>query len=50
VNACVQPEGYTTNGADCDDADENINPGVPDCVSTPGVNDDCDALTDEDGC
>lgn len=47
TRAMIQPAGYSTIGGDCDDANTNIRPGAPELCN--GINDDCDALTDE-GC
>ena len=44
VLACLQPETYTTNGDDCNDADSTINPLAEEVCD--GVDNDCDALID----
>lgn len=45
--ACVCPDAYTDNGADCDDADPLAAPAFPEYCD--GVDNDCDAEIDEDG-
>ena len=45
--ATSRPSGYSTIGGDCDDANPNSHPGATEICN--GINDDCDALTDE-GC
>lgn len=44
--ACEQPDGYVSNDTDCDDGDEDINPGAEEECNF--VDDDCDAQIDED--
>ena len=43
--ACEQPANYEDNGDDCNDASAGINPGAAETCN--GVDDDCDATTDE---
>lgn len=43
--ACSQPAGTLANGADCDDALANINPGATEICNS--LDDDCDATTDD---
>ncbi|MEY3212756.1 MAG: hypothetical protein RIT28_3237 [Pseudomonadota bacterium] len=47
VTACEAPSGYGAGAADCDDSDAAISPAAVELCN--GVDDDCDALTDEDG-
>ena len=42
---CDQPIGYVADSTDCDDADPLINPAAEEICD--GVDNDCDALTDE---
>ncbi|MBK7151841.1 MAG: hypothetical protein IPH72_08790 [Sandaracinaceae bacterium] len=47
-SGCSQPAGTATVPGDCDDTSYLRNPGVPDdCATQIGVDDDCDASTDE---
>ncbi len=48
TTACDQPSDATTDDTDCDDTDEDINPGAEE-VCTDGVDDDCNGTAD-DGC
>ena len=43
---CAQPEGYTADMGDCDDADGDINPGVSD-DSCDGIDQNCDGVPDD---
>jgi len=47
VLACSAPAGYVLNHTDCNDGNAAVRPGAPELCN--GINDDCDALTDE-GC
>ena len=53
TSSCERPTGYkvaselTATSGDCDDNDQNRNPGAPEVCN--GVDDDCDGETDE-GC
>ena len=44
--ACEAPDGWLTDGSDCDDADPARHPGAVELCN--GVDDDCDAEVDED--
>ncbi|MFZ5476631.1 MAG: MopE-related protein [Myxococcota bacterium] len=44
--SCEAPSGFVTTPGDCDDTDPSINPGTPELCNA--VDDDCDAVTDED--
>ena len=44
--ACLVPSGYVLVSTDCDDAEPNRNPGEIEVCN--GVDDDCDALNDDD--
>jgi len=43
---CLQPAGWVEDSADCDDGDEAIHPDATEICDD--VDDDCDALVDED--
>ncbi len=43
---CEPQPGYVDNNGDCDDANENVNPGAPE--ECDGLDNDCDGLTDDD--
>jgi hypothetical protein len=45
VLACVQPNGYVSNGDDCNDANASIHPGVGEFCND--YDDDCDGLIDD---
>ncbi len=45
VRACSPPAGYVAASNDCDDADNNVNPGAFDACN--GRDDDCDGTLDE---
>ncbi len=47
--ACDEPADYASRGTDCDDTSAAISPADPERCSTPGVDDDCDGVEDEDG-
>ena len=42
---CTPPANYVLVPGDCDDANENINPGVPELCN--GLDDDCNTLVDD---
>jgi hypothetical protein len=44
--ACTQPSGTVAAGGDCDDTDPAIHPDADETCN--GIDDDCDALIDED--
>jgi Right handed beta helix region/Putative metal-binding motif len=44
TQACSQPLNYVSNSDDCDDSNENINPGVEEVCN--GADDNCDGQTD----
>jgi hypothetical protein len=44
VSACLPPDGYVDNDADCADADPSVHPGVED--DCDGVDNDCDGVVD----
>ncbi|MEO0600091.1 MAG: putative metal-binding motif-containing protein [Myxococcota bacterium] len=46
LTACPDTPGYALVGGDCDDDDDTVAPDLPD-ICNGGVDDDCDATTDE---
>jgi len=44
--ACSQPSGSVADSSDCDDGDSAVNPAAAELCN--GVDDDCDAVVDED--
>ena len=44
--SCVQPINTVTNNTDCNDSNENINPGAPE-ICNSGVDDDCTGFADD---
>ena len=44
--ACEQPDGWTDDGSDCDDDDAAVNPAATE--ECDGIDNDCDALVDDD--
>jgi len=48
TQACSAPVGYVANSSDCNDSNGAINPGATEICD--GVDNDCDGLSDENGC
>jgi hypothetical protein len=47
IDACSLPADYVLDNTDCDDSDEDVNPGtVENCVNS--IDDDCDGFVDFD--
>ncbi len=46
IQQCDAPKGYGRGDGDCDDADPDVNPGMLELCN--GVDDDCDAVIDEE--
>jgi hypothetical protein len=46
TDACVAPSGYVSDATDCDDSDEDVNPGATELCDD--VDNNCDGTTDED--
>jgi len=44
---CEGPQGFVLDGTDCDDGDADVHPDAEEICN--GIDDDCDATTDEDG-
>lgn len=47
ISACAEPSGYTSDDADCDDGDADINPAATETCN--GYDDDCDDVADDAG-
>jgi hypothetical protein len=47
LDSCEQPDGYTEDGTDCDDALSDVNPGATEQCNS--IDDDCDGEVDESG-
>jgi hypothetical protein len=45
LDACEQPTDYTTDDADCDDSDADINPDATEICGN-GIDEDCDGVDD----
>jgi hypothetical protein len=45
TTACSQPSGHVADATDCDDRDDDINPGADELCN--GFDDDCDGASDE---
>jgi hypothetical protein len=48
VHACDQPDGFVPSSDDCDDGDEDVNPGTAERCN--GIDDDCDGVVDGPRC
>jgi len=46
TQACAQPSGYVSDDSDCDDHDDDVNPGAQELCD--GIDNDCDGDVDED--
>jgi hypothetical protein len=47
IEDCAQPSGYVLNSVDCDDFNDEVNPGM-DEVCANGMDDNCNGVIDED--
>ncbi|MBT8189559.1 MAG: choice-of-anchor B family protein, partial [Bacteroidia bacterium] len=45
ITACTAPAGYVLDNTDCDDSNNQVNPGVNELCN--GIDDNCDGLIDE---
>lgn len=45
IGSCTQPDGYISDGTDCDDMNASANPSATEVVN--GIDDDCDGQIDE---
>lgn len=51
VEGCRAPEGYASQGGDCDDADAAINPAALELCALPAVDENCvDGANEDCGC
>ena len=46
-SACSVPEGYVSDGSDCDDTDSAINPGAEEVCDEADRDEDCDGTADD---
>jgi hypothetical protein len=49
IENCEGRSLFIKQPGDCDDTDSEINPGVPELCSTPGIDDNCDGSFEEEG-
>ncbi|WP_240359264.1 MopE-related protein [Pyxidicoccus trucidator] len=49
IQACSKPSGYVATNTDCNDGSKRAYPGYTE-VCNDGINNDCDAATDEPNC
>jgi len=47
VYACSAPEGYISDGTDCDDSDGAVNPSAVEVCDIGGVDEDCDGAAND---
>ena len=45
---CDLPSGYVSEGEDCDDTDDAVNPGATEVCDSADTDEDCDGLADDD--
>jgi large repetitive protein len=48
VTQCDQPDGYIDNASDCDDVDEDVNPGQTEVCDDDDTDEDCSGDSDDD--